>query len=480
MNTLMIRLKVKLFLIAFVWGTALNVYCQSGDVAIPEIDSLILKKIQDGAPGCVVGVIKNGEFIHKKAYGLANLDHDIPLTTSSVFRIASTSKHFTAAAIFLLEQQGKLSLEDDIRRYLEDFPSYGDVITIENLVHHTSGLRDYTGLTYLMGVQDDFQYTDDYLYHMIARQKELDFKPGTKFSYSNSGYFLLSRIVESVSGYSLNEFAKENLFGPLGMSNTHFHDNHKMVVKNRAYGYSYNGETFEISMSNNDIVGDGGIFTTLDDFRKWDQNFYSHQVGGAQLHSRMITTGKLNDGRDIPYAGGLYMRNYLGLKKITHTGWYAGFKSSFVQYPEEMVSIIILANNPELRPPVLSNQITNIILKEKLVRRESVNNSAPTRTSPEPETQEMPPLKMADALVGEYYSEELDFKYRFFKKDGLLYCTMGSNKLNQVRYVGERPMLDEYISLYPVWDGSTEVISAFTLSLGDSNNIRFERVNSQR
>ncbi len=452
-----------------------NIYSQENEIVIPEIDSLLQHQIKEGSPGCVVGVIKDGEFIHKKAYGLANLDFDIPLTTSSVFRIASTSKQFTAANIFLLVEQGKISLNDDIRKYLDSFPFYGDTIKVKHLIHHTSGLRDYTGLMYLCGLEDDYQYTPNDLYQLTIRQKELDFKPGTQFSYSNTGYFLLSKIVESVTGTTLNEYAQTNLFTPLKMKNTHFHDNHKMIVKNRAYGYSYGKDAYEISMSNNDIVGDGGIFTTLDDLKLWDANFYSHKVGGIDWHEKMITPGKLNDGSAIPYAGGLFIRDYRGLKKINHAGWYAGFKSSMAQYPEAKTSIIILANSPNLKPPILTNQIAQIVLKDKLAPKVSSKKKRLPDNAKNKIQSEIP-KDIMKALAGEYFSSELNFWYQIFIKEDKLFCKRGNNKLEQLRFINkDLLMVDKYITLSPKWEEGNQ-ISAFTLSVGDSRNILFEKV----
>ena len=466
-----------IIIIAILCLSLLKIHSQNNFTGISEIDSIFQNQIEEKSPGCVVGVIKDGLFIHKKAYGLANLDYEIPLTTSSVFRIASTSKQFTAACIFLLEKQGKLSLDDDIRNYLKNFPFYGDIIRIRHLVHHTSGLRDYTGLIYLLGVEDDYQYTPNDLYQLIIRQKEPDFKPGEQFCYSNTGYFLLARIVESVAGTSLNEFARANLFAPLHMSNTHFHDNHKMVVKNRAYGYGYNGNAYEISMSNNDVVGDGGIFTTLEDLRKWDENFYSHKVGGVELVEKMTTLGTLNDGSQIPYAGGLYIRNYRGLRKVNHTGSYAGFKSSIAQFPEEKVTIIILANNPNISPPLLSNKIADIILKDKLDPETTPQKREPSIKSKTAENQKIP-IEIMKALAGEYYSSELNFKYEIFIEKEKAYCRIGNNKVEQLHLKNKNQlMVDEYVSLNPIWDKATRTVSSFTLSVGDSKNIIFKKIN---
>ncbi|MCB1051363.1 MAG: beta-lactamase family protein [Acidobacteria bacterium] len=447
---------------------------QNREMVLPEIDALIQPLIEKGAPGCVVGVIQDKAFIHQKAYGLANLDYDIPLNPNSVFRIASTSKQFTAACIFLLEIQGKLNLNDDIHLYLKDFPHYDQPIRIHNLIYHTSGIRDYTGLFYLCGWEDDYPYSAQDLYFLICRQKALDFEPGSQFSYSNSGYYLLGKIVEVITGKSLNQYAQANIFGPLGMGQTHFHDNHRMVVKNRAYGYSRQGEHFQIAMSQNDVVGDGGIFTNLDDLLRWDTNFCAPKIGGPNWLARMETPGKLRDGAQVPYAGGLFIRQYRGLKKINHTGWYAGFKSSMTRFPQAGVTIIILANNPDLAPPVLTNQIAEIVLKDRLAPR-AVAKPKESEPPSDPKPPQPIPASLRKALVGRFFCPELNHTYELFEENGKLKCKISPTKITEV-LVGEANTLhvDPEIRLTP--NGATSGnVSGFSLAVGDSHNIQFQR-----
>jgi len=203
-----------------------------------KVDELFTVWDTPDSPGCALGIIKDGKLIYKRGYGMANLEHNIPISATTVLRIGSTSKQFTAMSIALLAEQGKISLDDDIRKCLSEMPEYESPITIRHLIHHTSGIRDYLELMELAGRRDDDYYTDDEAIDMLARQKELNFKPGDEFLYSNSGYFLLSAIAKRASGKSLREFAQENIFKPLSMNNTHFHDDHTMIVKNRAAGYS--------------------------------------------------------------------------------------------------------------------------------------------------------------------------------------------------------------------------------------------------
>lgn len=462
-------------LLVFMAFMSVKNYAQRNSNFSNKIDSLIQGQVKNESPGCVVGIIKNGTFIHKKAYGLANLDYDIPLTTSSAFEIASTSKQFTAACIFLLKKQDRIGLDDDIRKYLIDFPFYGDTIRVKHLIYHTSGLRDYTGLMYICGYDDEISFTPNDLYQLVINQKELDFKPGSQFAYSNTGYFLLSKIVESITGMTLNEYSQKNIFVPLGMASTHFHNNHRAIIKNRAYGYRGGNGTYEVSMSNNDVVGDGGIYTTLDDLRLWDSNFYSKKLGGVDWYEDMITPGKLNDHSEVPYAGGLYVRKYKGLKKLGHTGWYAGFKSSIAQFPDEKVTVIILANNPDVSPPLLTNQLADIVLREKL-EQSPPSKRSPNTANSENDTPSVVPQDMMNALIGEYFSAELNFKYQISSKDGKLLCRIGNNKVEEILFVAkDHLMVGENISLRPQW-AKADKLSSFLINVGDSKNILFKRV----
>lgn len=250
------------------------------DEKADKVDKLFAKWDTRVSPGAALAIIKDGEIIYKRGYGMANLEHNIPVTTTSVFRIGSTSKQFTAACIAILALQEKISLDDDVRKYIPEIPKYQKPIKVRNLVHHTSGLRDYTSLLPRAGYRTDADSpTIEETIEMLARQKGLDFAPGEEYPYSNSGYFLMSVIVERASGKSLNDFAQEYIFEPLGMKNTHFHDDFQMIVKNRADGYSPRGDGYRIDMTNWDHVGDGGIYTTVEDFYLWDQAFYNNTLG---------------------------------------------------------------------------------------------------------------------------------------------------------------------------------------------------------
>ena len=315
----------------------------------PAVDAIFADLTKPGSPGCALGVYRDGKIVYAKGYGLANLEEDVPITPQSVFDIASVSKQFTAASIVLLERQGKLRLDDDIRKYLPEVPYYssqgGGKITILQLLNHTSGVRDYGNLFPLAGIDDDDVTTDEDALGMIVRQKALNFTPGSEWQYSNSGYLLLSLIVKRVSGKSLKEFAAENIFQPLGMAHTQHRDDHTFLIPRRVQAYSrtQNGG-YRLNMSYAEETGDGMVHTTIEDLQRWDENFYSGKVGGKTFASEMEENGKLNDGRMVEYAKGLRIWTYHGLRAVVHTGGSGGYRAYYIRFPEQHFSVACLCN----------------------------------------------------------------------------------------------------------------------------------------
>ena len=332
-----------------------------------QVDKVFAAYEKPGSPGCALGVIRDGQFIYVRGYGLANLEHNIPLTGATVFDIGSTSKQFTATAILLLAEQGKLSLDDDVRKYIPELPGYQQPITIRHLLHHTSGLRDYLTLMALAGVDFDGVTGDAEAFRLITRQRALNFPPGDEHLYSNSGFFLLSVIVKRVSGKSLRQFAAENIFGPLGMTNTHFHDNHAEIVPQRATGYAPRREGgFQIDMSGFEQTGDGAVYTTIEDLLRWDRNFYKPKVGGPQLLEQLHATGGLNSGEKLTYAAGLVVSQYKGLKTVSHGGSWAGYRADLLRFPEQNFSVICLCNVANANPSRLARQVAEIYLGDQM------------------------------------------------------------------------------------------------------------------
>ena len=248
-----------------------------------KVDAVFQKMDSTVSPGCALSVMKDGKIIYERGYGMADLDHNVPITPTTVFHVASMSKQFVAASILMLARQGKLSLDDPARKYIPELPDFGTPITIRELMHHTSGLRDQWDLLGLSGwrYSQDLITNDDVLY-VVSHQKELNFPPGTKHLYSNTGYTLLGEIVKRVSGQSLRGFTTTSIFQPLEMKNTHFRDDHAEIVKNIAYGYTPDKDTFKLSVTNFDTVGATSLMTTVEDLALWDENFYNSRVGGPR------------------------------------------------------------------------------------------------------------------------------------------------------------------------------------------------------
>lgn len=360
-------------IIVFLCSTA------KADTLTDQVDKLFKTWDKPDSPGCSLGVIKDGQFIYKRGYGMANLEYNIPLTSRSVFRIGSTSKQFTAMCIALLEEQGKISGDDSIRKYFPEMPEYANNIKIRHLVYHTSGIRDYLTLWRIAGERNDDFFIDPEVVALIARQKELNFNPGEEFLYSNSGYFLLSEIVKRVTGKSMGVFAEEYIFKPLGMKNTHFHDDHTMIVKNRASGYAPQRDGgFRISMTTLGMIGDGGVFTCVDDLLLWDQNFYNNTLGkgGQELIDRILTPGKLNNGKDLDYAFGLGIGDYKDLRMISHGGAFVGFRADMIRFPEQKFSVVCLANLNRINPSQLARKVADIYLADQF--KEDMTEKEPT------------------------------------------------------------------------------------------------------
>lgn len=395
---------------------------QGREAQSARVDELFAPWNRPDSPGCAVGVIKDGRFIYKRGYGMANLEHHIPISPTTVFRIGSTSKQFTAATVVLLAQRGKLSLDDDIRKYLPEMPDYGTPITIRHLIHHTSGIRDYLTLMDLAGMRPDDFYTDEEVLDLLARQRELNFKPGDEFLYSNSGYFLLSLIVKRATGKSLRELARELIFEPLGMNHTHFHDDHTMIVENRASGYApKEGGGFKISMTTLDMVGDGGLFTSVEDLFRWDQNFYHPQVGGRALIDQLLTPGTLNDGKTLDYAFGLRLGEYKGLRMISHGGAFVGFRAEMIRFPEQRFSVICLCNLSTINPSRLARQVADIFLADQM-KPEAKATGAGERPSVRLSEREL------NAMTGAFYDPETGAVWQISAAEGVLIARVGRRR----------------------------------------------------
>jgi CubicO group peptidase (beta-lactamase class C family) len=319
-------------------------------------------------PGCAVGVYRNGTIEHAHAYGMASLELGVPNAPSTVFDIGSTSKQFSAFSILLLQADGRLSIDEAVRKYIPELPTYSRPVTIRQLLSHTSGLRDYLTLMALRGTNFDGVTTDADALELIVRQHETNFAPGDEYLYSNSGFFLLSEIVKRVSGESLRAFAQRRIFDPLGMTHTHFHDDHTMIVPGKATGYSRrDGGGFRVDMSGFEQTGDGGVNTTVEDLLQWDENFYSPRVGSAVLLEQLQTRSRLASGDTIDYALGLSIGERDGRRTVRHGGAWAGYRAELLRFPERHGSVAVLCNLGDANPSVFADRVADIILGESVM-----------------------------------------------------------------------------------------------------------------
>ena len=315
-----------------------------------RVDLIFKKWDKIDSPGCALAVIQNGSIVYERGYGMADLSHGIPNTPSTLFNHGSDSKQFTTFAILLLEEEGKLTLEDDIRLYIPEVPDLGNKITIQHLIHHTSGLRDYLGLMVFGGwnLLEDF-INKPQTFSLLSRQKALNFDPGDQFMYCNTGYMLLAEIVARISGKTFPEFAQERIFAPLGMTNSQFCDDHKKIIKNLAYSYGPGAKGgFQQEPFNMDNVGESGLISSVEDLALWDQNFYTAKVGSPAIFEKMYEIGVLNNGAQTGYSGGLILTQYNGRKIIYHGGDIAGYHSQILRFPDQQLSVITASNSANL------------------------------------------------------------------------------------------------------------------------------------
>ena len=314
------------------------------------------------APGCAAAVSLNGDVIFEKAFGLADLEHNVPNTTQTIFESGSVAKQFTAAALVLLQQDGKLSLDDPVRKYIPELPDYGAPLTMRHLLNHTSGLRDWGTVLSLTGAgRGERVINQDLALDVITHQRALDFTPGSEYSYSNSGYNLAAIIVERVSKQKFPAFVEERLFKPLGMKNSSWRDDYQRIVPGRAQAYSRpNNGPWRLNMPFMNVYGNGGMLTTVGDWMKWNAMLDSHSLG-APLVNALETRGVLNDGRKISYALGLTVDTYKGLKDVSHGGATAGYQTFLARYPDNKVSVGVMCNGTSPSAGGIAASITDEI-----------------------------------------------------------------------------------------------------------------------
>ena len=328
----------------------------------------IFSRYQPYNPGSQLSIARNGQVIFSKAWGLANLEHNIPLTTNSIIEAGSVSKQFTAAAILLLEQQGKLSMEDDVRKYVPELPDYGTPVKLHHMMHHTSGLKDWGSIVAIAGwPRGTKYYNNDDALEIISRQRNLNNKPGDEFIYSNSNYNLFAIIVRRVSGMSLAAYSQKYIFEPAGMTNTQWRDDPHRIVRGRATAYSKTKTGFQMEMPNEYVYGNGGLLTTTEDLLKWNDFYIGGKLGTSSLLSNQTKIDKFNNGLMNDYGAGLFIQNLMGSKYINHGGATGSYRANLATFPDLNFSIAFLSNSSQFDTSAAdpTRSIINLFITDK-------------------------------------------------------------------------------------------------------------------
>lgn len=445
---------------------------------IPAVDSIFATVDKGDSPGCALGVYQDGKLLYARGYGMSNLELGVPITSRSVFDIGSTSKQFTAASLVLLSLDGKLSLDDDIRKWIPELPSYGKTITIRHILHHTSGLRDYIGLMVLAGADIDDLTTEQEALDIIVRQKALNFQPGAEYLYSNTGFFLAGVIVKRASGKSLREFADERIFKPLGMIHTRFRDDHREWVPERTTAYSpKDGGGFVIDMSNWEQVGDGAVVTTVEDLLKWDNNFYLPTVGGTRMLEELQSTTPLNNGKANDYALGLITGKYRGVASVSHGGSWGGYRAELFRLPSLHFSAAVLCNVPTGSPGTSARRVADALVGDRLgpmppkpARNDDEEDAAAKPAAPK----WAPTAADRKAYAGKYYGEEVNATITLsVAGDTLKFERPGAPVLVMQPLERDHFIVDDYFDIRFTRQGGQA--TSFVVDMGRIRGVRFSR-----
>jgi CubicO group peptidase (beta-lactamase class C family) len=438
-----------------------------------------------GSPGCALAVAQDGTLVYSRGYGYANLDYDIPITPQTVFDVASVNKQFVAASLTMFALEGKLSLDDNVRKWLPELPEYEWPITLRHMIHHTSGLRDYLNLFPLAGRDDYYPISHAQILAMMSRQRALISPPGDHYRYSNTAYMLLAQILERAGGKSLGEMAQERIFEPLGMDGSLMYENREEIIPRRATGYDRDdeGRLRIVHNYNFDVAGDGQLYSTVEDLLRWDN--YLHGAEKPAIHSLMLTEGYLNNGDPVGYAQGIRLHEYRGLRTVGHSGSSWGFRTELVRFVEAGLSIAISCNADSANPGNLAQRVADHYLADQLGPESG--DEEPGAGQQVADTASEPPALSSDQLaefVGAFFAPELDATYRFAVVDGGLVVRIEQEPPLEVAMVAD----DRFeFRFHPHgWSGPqpvslefdrnrTGAITGFGLSSGSERGIVFER-----
>lgn len=388
-----------------------------------KVDAVFKEYDKDTSPGCALGVFRDGQPAYTQGYGMADLERKVRIHPATLFDIASSSKQFTTAAVILLAHDGKLALSDDVRKYIPELPQYGTAITLDHLMHHTSGLRDYLGLFSLAGYMYEGVTTDAQALKILSRQRQLNFPTGSRHEYSNSGYLLLSIVVQRVSGKSLGEFARARLFEPLGMRTARVRDSYAMLIPDRALGYVPDEQGgFKNAIANWVQTGDGGLQLSVEEVLKWMGNYDRPSVGGPGFVEQMEQTGTLTNGEAISYARGLFVDQYRGVRRVHHPGAWIGYRATLTRFPQQRAGIAVFCNAEGINPAGLADQVADIVLAPAFTEGESAAGDSKDPATPKPGVKSLPHQRLA----GDYFDSVSNTIYRIADNGGALTLKLGS------------------------------------------------------
>ncbi|MBM3420139.1 MAG: hypothetical protein FJY11_03285 [Bacteroidetes bacterium] len=440
---------------------------QSADT-LRAIDELFAQ-YHNGMPGVAVAIERDGKVIYNKAFGIANLEHMVPNTTETVFEAGSVSKQFTAAAMLLLIQEGKLSVNDDVRKYVPELPDYGTPITIRHIFSHTSGLKDWGSLYGITGWPRTTRvYTQDLSFDIIFRQKSLNFIPGSQYSYSNSNYVLQALIVERITGKTLEQFTIERLFEPLGMKDTRWRSDQREIVKRRAVAYSGNQMRFLQNMPNENVHGPGGLLTTNADLLRWNRLLETPEIFTGEIARLRVEPGMLTSGRSAGYAAGLMIGEWNGFDEISHSGATGGYRAWLAWYPDKKLSVAILSNYASFDPAGAGRNIASIFLGRPV--------PGARMTVAVPGDGPFVPTAAMSEYAGSYYSEDVDVTYKLEVRNGELWVYRKAGDTFRLNPTGQDAFRSVSNGTYEFDRDRRGRITGFRVSVSRASNVPFRKL----
>ena len=452
---------------------ALPLSAQVTDARSAKVDSMFAGMDRTTQPGCAVGAVQNGKFLHRRGYGMADLERGVPINSETVFYTGSVSKQFTAMAIALLAKDGKISLDDPARKYIPEIPESGAAITVRQMVHHMSGLREKWDLFMLRGMPPGYLVTQNDVLEVLKLQRDLNFAPGTEQMYNNTAYDMLATIVERASGKSIREYAAERIFGPLGMERSQYLDDWSTIVPGRAAGHSVANGKVSLMPAHVETVGSGSVYSTVEDLARWDESFYSGQLGGEALLQLVQTPGKFNDGTVGPmnYAFGLMVDNWRGLRRVHHGGALAGFRADIMRFPDQRFTAIVLCNLAQVNPQSYAERMAEVYLADKL------GPATVAASSPQADAKPSEPALTGAALAayaGKYQSAELGVTWTVAQKGEGLVATVVRGREVPMKAVAKDNYTVDNMQVKFSRDAKGKV-NALLLTPGRSRNIRFTK-----